>query len=101
MSLTDDQWINTKYTNRIVRRCFVSFGSLVKTTENHHENRMHGRPSFDHDAKVENTVDQDQISLASVNGGAKLSNYGGIKSSTYLKNLLHVWTFFPVHHEKF
>ena len=36
-----------------------------------------------------------------VNGGAKLSNYGGIKSSTYLKNLLHVWTILPVHLGKF
>jgi len=32
---------------------------------------------------------------SSVNGGVKLSNYGGIKLTTYLKNLLHVWTFFP------
>jgi hypothetical protein len=39
-----DTKINTKYTNRIVRRFFGD---------------------FDHDAKVENTVDQDQIGLAS------------------------------------
>jgi hypothetical protein len=36
-----------------------------------------------------------------VKGGVKLSNYGGIKLTTYHKNLLHVWTFFPVHLEKF
>ena len=41
------------------------------------------------------------ILIISVNGGVKLSNYGGIKLTTYLKSLTHAQVFSPVHPEKF
>ena len=54
-----------------------------------------------YDIKFESALKvTDKISYF-VKGGVKLSNYGGIKLTTYHKNLLHVWTFFPVHLEKF
>lgn len=55
--------------------------------------------------KMESGITLDRVRrnivVYSVKGGVKLSNYGGIKLTTYHKNLLHVWTFFPVHLEKF